>query len=80
MLLFIKFGIFQGHPRKSIMCNRPFYDLLPTIKCDTPKTVQRRLELNAGMQIRGALYSLEKVLNFSSVQLSLRYTVWSLMV
>jgi len=35
-----------GHPRKSIMCKRPFYDLLPTIECDTPRNVQFRLSVN----------------------------------
>ena len=33
------------------MFKRPFYDLLPTIECDTPRTVLRRLTENPGMQI-----------------------------
>lgn len=53
------------------MCKRPFYDLLPTIECNTPRTVQCRLAENPGMQIcrstKHGLYNLETVLNFSSV-------------
>ena len=33
------------------MSKRPFYDLLPTIECETPRTVQCRLAENPGMQI-----------------------------
>ncbi|KAJ7339375.1 hypothetical protein OS493_005769 [Desmophyllum pertusum] len=31
---------------RSVMFKRPFYDLLPTIECDTPRTVLRRLTEN----------------------------------
>lgn len=41
----------QGHSERSIMCKGPFYDLLPTIECDTPTTVQNRLAENQGIQI-----------------------------
>ena len=53
IFLFVKFSIFQGHPGKSILCKRPFYDLLPTIECHTPRTVHCRLAVNPGMQICG---------------------------
>ena len=53
------------------MCKRPFYDLLPTIECDTPRAVQCRLAVNPGKQICGCnkagSNNLEKVLNFSSL-------------
>ena len=66
------------------MCKRPFYDLLPTIECDTPRTVQCRLAVNPGMQICGCnkadSHKIEKVLNFRSVYLRLSYTVQYLMV
>ena len=35
------------------MFKRPFYDLLPTIECRTPRDVQCRLAVNPGMQICG---------------------------
>ena len=53
------------------MCKRPFYELLPTIECDTPRAVHRRLAVNPGMQICGCTkhgaYNLENVSNSSSV-------------
>ena len=53
------------------MCKRPFCDLLPTIECDTPTAVQRRLAVNPGMQNCGCnkagSHNLEKDLNFRSV-------------
>ncbi|KAL9988404.1 hypothetical protein ACROYT_G002842 [Oculina patagonica] len=37
----------QGrHSGRSFMSKRPFYDLLPTIECETPRTVQCRLAEN----------------------------------
>ena len=66
------------------MCKRPFYDLLPTIECDTPRTVQCRLAVNPGMQIcrctkRGSYY-LEKVLNCSNNNSSSVCNLYSLVL
>ena len=56
------------------MWKRPFYDLLPTIECHAPRTVQCLLAEDSGMQIyertKHGSYDLDKVLNFSSVQRS----------
>ena len=43
---------FQRQSGKSTMSKRPFYDLLPTIQCQTPRTVLCRLEDTPGIELR----------------------------
>ena len=43
---------FQRQSGKSTMSKRPFYDLLPTIQCQTPRTVLCRLEDTPGIALR----------------------------
>ena len=43
---------FQRQSGKSTMSKRPFYDLLPTIECQTPRTVLCRLANTPGISLR----------------------------
>ena len=43
---------FQRQSGKSTMSKRPFYDLLPTIECQTPRTVLCRLADTSGISMR----------------------------
>ena len=43
---------FQRQSGKYPMSKRPFYNLLPTIECQTPRTVLCRLANTPGIQLR----------------------------